>query len=128
MSFMNKLNGKELNDFNNSVRPKYIAVNSHNGIKIIEVNNIVYLESSGRYTIIYINNNNSVTVCKNLGHYEKLFSEIDFLRVHHSFIINIAFLDKIIKDGGGQYCLLNQHKIIPISKRRFSMVKKYLYY
>ncbi|MEH6656454.1 LytTR family DNA-binding domain-containing protein [Leeuwenhoekiella marinoflava] len=125
---MNKLNENEVTNFKNSIRPKYIAVNSHSGIKIIEVNDILYLESSGRYTIIYVNNNMSVTVCKNLGHYEKLFSEIDFLRVHHSFIINIAFLEKIMKDGGGQYCLLNKNKIIPISKRRFSMVKKYLYY
>lgn len=125
---MNKLNNKEVNNFNNSARPKYIAVNSHNGIKIIEVNNILYLESSGRYTIIYVSNNISVTVCKNLGYYERLFNEIDFIRVHHSFIINVAYLEKIIKDGGGQYCLLCQNKIIPISKRKFSIVKKYLYY
>ena len=49
---MNKLNENEVTNFKNSIRPKYIAVNSHSGIKIIEVNDILYLESSGRYTII----------------------------------------------------------------------------
>ena len=108
--------------------PKYIAVNSHKGIKVLEVSNIIYLESSGRYTTIYLKNKINVLVCKNLGHYDKLFQNIHFLRVHNSFIINVAYLSSIIRDAGGQYCVLAENNIVPISNRRFSFVKEYLHY
>ena len=125
---MKNLTENEVLNIRLSSIPKYIAVNSHKGIKVIEVNNILYLESSGRYTFIYLSNDTSVTVCKNLGHYDKLFRDIDFLRVHNSFIINIAYLKTIVRDAGGQYCVLNENKIVPISNRRFPKVKEYLYY
>ncbi len=108
--------------------PKYIAVNSHKGIKVLEVCNIVYLESSGRYTSIYLKNKTTILVCKNLGHYDKLFQNIDFLRVHNSFIVNVAYLNNIVRDEGGQYCVLSDTYIVPISNRRFSSVKEYLHY
>lgn len=108
--------------------PKYIAVNSQKGIKVIEVKKIIYLESSGRYTIIHLENKSSVIVCKNLGYYEELFQNLDFLRIHNSFIINVAYLSSIIKDAGGQYCILSENIITPISNRKFSQVKEYLYY
>ena len=109
--------------------PKFVALNVKNSIKVVTVDDIVYLESSGRYTTLYLNNNSNVTVCKNLGYYEKLFEEKHFLRTHHSFLINVAYLTNIVKDGGGQYCEMNYAKeTLPISNRRFSFVKKYLHY
>lgn len=108
--------------------PKYIAVNTHKGIKVLEVSKIVYMESSGRYTIIYLNDGEKLSVCKNLGYYDKLFSKIFFLRVHKSYLVNVAYLLKIEKDQGGQYCLLKDNNIVPISNRRFTYVKQYLHY
>ena len=61
--------------------PKFVALNVKNTIKVVTVDDIVYLESSGRYTTLYLNNNSNVTVCKNLGYYEKLFEEKHFLRM-----------------------------------------------
>ena len=110
-------------------RPKFVALNVKDTIKVIAVEDIVYLESSGRYTTLYFNNNSNVTVCKNLGHFEELFKNNHFLRTHHSFLINVAYLINIIKDGGGQYCEMNYvSETLPISNRRFSFVKKYLHY
>ncbi|WP_111308292.1 LytR/AlgR family response regulator transcription factor [Confluentibacter sediminis] len=108
--------------------PKYIAINSHKGIKVLEVSNIVYLKSSGRYTSIYLQNKTNTLVCKNLGYYDKLFQDNDFLRVHNSYIVNVAYLNNIVRDNGGQYCILSDNYIVPISNRRFSSVKEYLHY
>ena len=110
-------------------KPKFIALSIKNSIKVISVDDIVYLQSSGRYTTLYFNDNTHVTVCKNLGYYEKLFEKNHFLRTHHSFLINVAYLKNIVRDGGGQYCKMNYaSEILPISNRRFSYVKKYLHY
>ena len=110
-------------------RPKFVALNVKDTIKVIAVEDIVYLESSGRFTTLHFNNKNNVTVSKNLGHFEGLFKNNHFLRTHHSFLINVAYLKNIVRDGGGQYCEMNYaSEILPISNRRFSYVKKYLHY
>ena len=81
-------------------RPKFVALNVKDTIKVIAVEDIVYLESRGRFTTLHFNNKNNVTVSKNLGHFEGLFKNNHFLRIHHSFLINVAYLINIIKDGG----------------------------
>ena len=108
--------------------PKYIAVSVKEGMKVLSVDKIVYLQSSGRYTSIHLVDKTSIAVCKNLGHFDKLFESLYFIRVHNSFLINVDYLESIVKDGGGQYCLLNKKIMIPISNRKLSYVKEYLHY
>ncbi|MCF8274420.1 MAG: LytTR family transcriptional regulator [Flavobacteriaceae bacterium] len=112
---------------NPTTRPTHIAVNSNKEIKILDGKKIIYLESSGRFTIIH-KENLSVTLCKNLGHYCKLFKNLDLLRIYNSFLINIGYLSTIKKYAGNQYCILSENTIIPISNRKFSEVKEYIYY
>lgn len=112
-----------------NTNPKYIALKTPSGIKVVGVSKIVYLEALGRYTKIHFEKNTFFTVCKNLGYYENLLKNIGFLRIHNSFLINVAYLSDIIKDGGGQYCVMgNETLIAPISNRKYTTIKEYLYY
>jgi two-component system LytT family response regulator len=108
--------------------PKYIAVNTLKSIQVLKVSKILYLESSGRYTIIFTKNKDKIVACKNLGFYQKIFEDQNFIRVHNSFLVNLEFVTEIIKDSGGQYCLLETDNIVPISNRKFSTVKEYLHF
>lgn len=122
-------NTTTIKNSNLSSGPEYVAINAKGVITVVAVRDIVYLESSGRYTMVFLATGTKLTICKNLGSYEKLFKNSNFLRIHHSFLINIAFLKKIVRDAGGQYCEMNlTSKKIPISNRRFSYVKKVLHY
>ena len=106
-----------------------IAVKTANsGIKIILLADILYLKSEGRCTIINLKNNTSLVASKNLGIYEKFFYNLNFIRVHNSYIVNFQHLNQIIRDSGGQYCVLFNEKIIPISNRKFSGIKEHLHY
>ena len=106
-----------------------IAVKTTNsGIKVIMLADIMYLKSDGRYTIINLKDNTSLVVCKNLKIYEELFKDVNFVRVHNSYIVNFQHLNQIIRDSGGQYCVLFNEKMIPISNRKFSGVKEHLHY
>ena len=59
----------------------------------------MYLESSGRYTIIFTINKEKIVACKNLGFYQKIFENQNFIRVHNSFLVNFEFVTEIIKDS-----------------------------
>jgi two-component system LytT family response regulator len=106
---------------------KYIAVKTIKNIQVLKETDVLFLESSGRYTIIHLKNKKNVVACKNLGFYEKIFDNKNFIRVHNSFIVNLEYVSEIIKDLGGYYCMLEAKNIVPISKRKFSKVKEYLY-
>ena len=110
------------------VRTQIAVKTVNSGIKVILLADILYLKSEGRYTIINLKDNTSLIVCKNLGIYEELFKDINFVRIHNSYILNFQHLNQIIRDSGGQYCVLFNDKIIPISNRKFSGVKKHLHY
>ena len=110
------------------VRTQIAVKTADSGIKVILLADILYLKSEGRYTIINLKDNTSLIVCKNLGIYEELFKDINFVRIHNSYIVNFQHLNQIIRDSGGQYCVLFNDKIIPISNRRFSRVKEHLHF
>jgi two-component system LytT family response regulator len=110
------------------VRTQIAVKTANSGIKVILLADILYLKSEGRYTIINLKDNTSLIVCKNLGIYEELFKDINFVRIHNSYILNFQHLNQIIRDSGGQHCVLFNDKIIPISNRRFNKVKEHLHF
>ena len=99
-----------------------------NGIQIITISNIIYLRSDNRNTIINLENSKKVFASKNIDTYETLLKNNEFLRVHKSYIVNLEHLISINKNLNGHYCLLCSNKIIPISVRKFRIVKERLEY
>ena len=56
-------------------------------------------------------------LAKQLGEYEKLLPENEFMRVHDKYIINLSFIREYIKGNGGEVILENG-KEIPVASRR----------
>ena len=110
------------------VRTQIAVKTAKSEIRVVMLKDILYLKSEGRYTIINLKDNTSLVACKNLGIYEEMFKDINFIRVHNSYIVNFQHLNQIIRDSGGQHCVLFNDKIIPISNRRFSKVKEHLHF
>lgn len=96
---------------------KFVPINSTKKIELIKLENILYFEADGRYTMIYLTNGVSKIASKNLGEYQKLLDPSLFCRIHHKFIINMDNLVNIIKSDG-YYCEMTNNKNIPVSKRK----------
>ena len=106
-----------------------IAVNTiTNGIQIITISNIIYLKSDPKKTIIRLKNSDEVFASKSISAFEILLKNNEFLRVHKSYIVNLEHLICIDKNLTGHYCLLYSNKIIPISIRKYKIVKERLEY
>jgi two-component system LytT family response regulator len=117
-----------MND-NQSQKLEQIAVNTiTNGIQIIAISNIIYLKSDHKKTIIRLKNSEEVFASKSIGEFEVLLKNNKFLRVHQSYIVNLEHLISIDKNLNRHYCLLNGNKIIPISVRKFRIIKDRLEY
>ncbi|UOB18437.1 LytR/AlgR family response regulator transcription factor [Abyssalbus ytuae] len=107
-------------------KPKRIvAVPSLTEVKILNVKDIIYLQSDGRYTVFHTINNHSVVSSKNLGHYEKLLIHNSFFRIHHSYLVNVDFALNVCKKGGAYLEVLDK-KYLPISKRKADAFYRFL--
>jgi two-component system LytT family response regulator len=46
-----------------------------------------------------------------------MLESLQFFRVHQSYLINMAFIQRYLRDDGG-YVVMSDGKLIPIAKRR----------
>jgi two-component system LytT family response regulator len=95
----------------------YLAISSLNNILIIKKDDILYCKSQGRYTIFFLRNKIEHVSSKNLGEYEVLLNKKFFLRIHHSYIINVNQI-KCVNKKQGYYCEMADGSLIPISRRK----------
>lgn len=86
-------------------------------IKLIKLNQVVYLEASGPYTDVFLDNGEKITVTKHLKDFENKLENTGFFRVHNSYIINTLKMTSIQKKDG-LTVEMNNNKSIVISSRK----------
>lgn len=101
----------------NQSHEQKIALKDINGIKITKIKDILYCEANGPYTTFFIENEKEITVSKNLKEYEELLHAFNFIRCHHSYLVNLNKVKSIEKSDGLTIHLEN-NKQIPISVRK----------
>lgn len=69
------------------------------GFEILKMNEIIYCRADGYCTNFYLTGGRKIASSKNLKHYEDILDEKDFIRVHHSYIINMNFVKSFSKQG-----------------------------
>lgn len=118
-------NNIENNKRNDSFSDKIISIHSKNEVILVKVDDIIYLNSERKYTIFHMINGSQYVSTNNLGHYEKSLNLDYFVRIHNSYIINLHHLTKVSKSDGN-FCVLKNGKSLPISRRRFTVLKEIL--
>ena len=84
---------------------------------------IIYCESDGNYTNIFLESGKSFCVSKKLKEIEAILPESIFFRSHNSYIINILKVTEYIKAEG--YVVLSNQKSIPVSRvKKDTFLKK----
>lgn len=76
---------------------KKIDLPTKNGLIYLTINEILYLKAEGRNTHIFLRDGAAVLTTMNMKECEKIFFKTTLLRIHKSYMINIAFIKKHIK-------------------------------
>ncbi len=99
-------------------RPSYkkIAFNTNSGYIIKKIDDILYAKANSNYTEIYFADKEKIIATKTMLEYERLFSEFNFFRIHHSYIVNFEHVLKFDSDELKLY--LTTGEIIPVSTRK----------
>ncbi|MBC8152726.1 MAG: response regulator transcription factor, partial [Bacteroidetes bacterium] len=104
-------------NYQTTVAPDRIALPTHEGHEIIEIADIVRCTADASYTHIHLQNGNSLLICRTLKETELALEKNGFVRVHHSHLINPAWLHKIVKQEGG-YLLMADGAQVPVTKQK----------
>jgi two-component system LytT family response regulator len=87
------------------------------GFFVVSLADIVYCEAEGPYTNFYLLDNKKICVSRPLADYEGLLTDVDFLRVHKSFLINLHHVREYRRGEGGEVILSNG-VAIDVSRRK----------
>ncbi len=90
----------------------------------LPVEEIVYLEASGDYTIITTKNDQFVS-SSGIGKLEEILNPEVFIRVHRSTIVNVNYLKEIERHfNGGMVVKMQSGKSFPVSRTYAKLIRK----
>lgn len=107
-------------DFQSSVieNKDYLAIPSMDAVDLVRNSDIVYIEADNKYTILHTTTEGKKYISsKNLQYFESVADPLLFFRIHHSYIVNIQHLLRIVKRDGS-YCEMAGGVLLPVSKRK----------
>ncbi len=108
-------NKKEQFNKINQKNESKISLPYKNGMEMVAVEEILYIEGDGSYCKIFLKDDKVITISRNLKFLIKKLEEFpQFIRVHKSYVVNVHQVNLYIRKDGGQLELTNKI-IIPVS-------------
>lgn len=98
-----------------------ITIPTPTGFEMEEVDSIVYAEAFGSYSKVYLRDERAATLSKNLKDLGEILPPDDFMRVHHSYLVNIHCVEALLKaknGGRGASLKMKNGKEIEVSIRK----------
>ena len=100
-----------------------LSVRTAEGIELIPLADILYLQSDKGYTTFFLENGERLLVSKVIKVYEALLPTSQFVRCHQSYLVNARYVRKYYKEGVLE---LTTGERIPVAERRREQVQKWL--
>lgn len=95
-----------------------IALDIPKGILFVSHEDILYLEADGVYTKVYLKSGKTELICKTLKHFtDQLEDKPLFYKPHRSYLINLKYMNELVKKDG-LHVVMQNNKTIPIARDR----------
>lgn len=109
---------KILVNFNSNTINKKITINTDGKLLFLESDEIIYAESDGNYSTLYLSEGGKIVLTKKLKEVNELLPADSFFRIHNSYIINLHKVKEFLKTDG--YVVLKTGHKIPVSRQKKS--------
>ena len=106
-------------------QPSYIvALSAINEYILTTEENIISCHSSGNYTEIKLADGRKVVISKTLKEVEASLKTRDFVRVHHSHLINLRHARKFLKKDGARLLLDNGDEVMVSRSKKKDLMNR----
>lgn len=101
-----------------------IAVPTYEGFELIPADQLLYCEANDNYTHLFLKNKTKIVACRTLKDVEEQLQNFNFfIRVHHSYVVNLNEVTKYIRGEGGQLIMSNGNLVNVSRSRKDSLMR-----
>jgi two-component system LytT family response regulator len=104
-----------------------IILPTSNGLRIVELNQILRCEADGSYTNFYLSDNTVLMVSKVLSNFEDILPTEIFCRVHSKHLVNLNYISQYIKGRGGRIILTSGKEVEVSENKKKDFLKRLTY-
>lgn len=101
-------------NLNQKKQPKRIILKTAESIHFVAIAEIIRAEADSNYTRFFLSGGKKIMVSRTLKEFVNLLEYSGMIRVHQSHLVNVEFIDRIVKTDGG-YIVLKDGSEIPVS-------------
>ena len=105
-------------NFTSTKNKKKITINTDGRLLFLSIEDIIFIESDGNYSTIFLNDGQKILVTKKLKEVNALLPDGDFFRIHNSYVINLSKIKEFLKTDG--YVIMETNHKIPVARQRKS--------
>lgn len=105
-----------------------VLLRNGNNVEIVEIAQILYIAANGSYATIFFLKDGKVrniTMSHSIAKYEQQMSQHEFYRIHKSYLVNMTYIERIIKDKSPAL-LLKYNIQLPVGRRRYAGLLSFL--
>jgi DNA-binding LytR/AlgR family response regulator len=77
------------------------------GFLLIEKTAILYLEADNTSTTFFLEDKSKVVSTRNIGYYDEELKQDPFIRIHHSYLVNLNKIVRYVRADNGYVVLAN---------------------
>jgi two-component system LytT family response regulator len=109
-----------------SNRPQRLALPSKNSFIFLNIDDIMYCQADGSYTVFMTQKGKKHLVAKSMKEYADLLEEMGFIRVHRSAIINLKYVEQFIRTRPQKIIMADGTSITIAQSRKQYLMEKLL--
>ncbi|MCI5054951.1 MAG: LytTR family DNA-binding domain-containing protein [Flavobacteriales bacterium] len=102
---------------NLSKKNKKILINTNAQLYVLSPSQIVYCEAKSSYTVFHCSDQQEIISTTTLKEFDESLSDIGFFRIHKSYLLNLDFVESMVKSPDLSI-KLSTGIVLPISKSR----------
>jgi two-component system LytT family response regulator len=102
-----------------------IAVPTFEGFELMPADRVLYCEANDNYTHLFLKNKTKIIACRTLKEMEEQLQDFPFfVRVHHSYMVNLNEVTKYVRGEGG-YLVMSDGSTVNVSRSRKESLLKW---
>jgi two-component system LytT family response regulator len=87
------------------------------GFEVVRIKDIIRCQANDNFTEFHFQDGSKELICRTLKFYEEILSDLDFVRVHKSHLVNLQYVKRYKKGKGGQL-IMSDGSVIDVSNSR----------
>jgi two-component system, LytTR family, response regulator len=91
------------------------------GFEVANIKDIIRCQANDNLTEFFFNDGSHRLICRTLKFYEELLTDLDFIRIHKSHLINLHYLKRYKKGKGGQV-VMSDNSVLDVAPAKKNLL------